>query len=263
MPRSLDSIFLTMSPGSPVVVPRRLRLELHEGAGALRFTGVANASEEWRASLENAWATALALTQRCDVDGNVGVPGSTPLAGGSAGLSFGLLAICALLGTDAPPHYATGTVTTPIGDLYGGAATLAKATAAARFATQAELGEVPFFAPPATAPRGVSGVRLHHVTDIGTAYARLVPGSYASIAARHLELRSAAGLPGGHVAVHTTPRPGGERRVDGISILDAPGGSGWLLLLDEGRILWQRPTPDLDDGEIVAQHRLALACAHP
>ncbi|MCA1820009.1 MAG: hypothetical protein LC620_08195 [Halobacteriales archaeon] len=188
--KEVQSLILTLAGPGPMVVPLRIGLALSAGSGALHLEAI-QADRAWRESAGCAWAQALSLTGRTDVDGTVTVAGKTPLHGSSASLTLGLLALAALLDDTLPPHFATGEVL-PDGMLVGGAALRPKLAAAAAYAPQ--LGRVdPAFLCPATAGPAPCppGIRLLHATDLTSAYALLSPASHKRIAARYHAVRSA------------------------------------------------------------------------
>jgi hypothetical protein len=173
-----------------MVVPLRIGLALTTGSGILRLDGI-QSDRAWQESVGCAWAQALSLTGRMDVDGIATLAGKAPLHGSSAGLSFGLLALAALLDDALPPHFATGEVL-PDGRLAGGAALRPKLAAAAVYAPQFGMVDTAFLCPTTAEPvPSPPGIRLVRATDLASAYAGLSPTSYQRIAARHRPVRSA------------------------------------------------------------------------
>jgi hypothetical protein len=231
----LDALILVIVPAGDrrVVMPRRLTVEARPGAGILHLPASPPLDPAAVASFGNAWETAKALSGRADVDARLSFAGATPLQGASAGLSFGLAALSLLLGGEAlPPHFATGGVSTPQGDLEGGLAAEEKARAAAVLAPQQGLRDPVFLCPPLARPPDVPPLRVVTAADLGSAYARLCPGDAERIAARHRALRrpDAAGTP-----------------------------PGWADVVEEDVVLWRTRAPAAEDVRALARRGSVLA----
>lgn len=179
-------------PDAPVV-PRRIRLEVVPGRGRLILPDSPSIDSAGQASLANAWAAARDLCAAHGLDGRLMIASSTPITGVSAGASFGLLAVSALLERPgARPFFATGGVLDAQGSWIGGAAAARKYEAAKGLAEQLGWAHPIFLRPPlAEAVAGTVGA-----TDLGSAFARLEPEEYPRIRDRHVLLRHAKGRPG-------------------------------------------------------------------
>ena len=231
----MDALILVIARAGAqeVVMPRRLRVDVRPGSGLLRHDPSPPLDGAATASLAHAWAAAKALAGRGDTDATLGFAGPTPLQGGSAGLTFGLVALAALLGETLPPFFATGGVVTPHGDLEGGLAAQAKAEAAARLAPQQGLQAPPFLCPPLARPPEAPSLRVACAADMGTAYARLHPAGYAKVEARHRALR----------------------RPDPASLA-----AGWVEVEEGGVVLWRTRAP-ADGAGMDAARALARRCS--
>lgn len=221
-----DFLVVARAGAGAVALPRRLRLALAPGAGTLRVARAPPLDPAWRASVEAGWRAALALSGRADVDGELTVEGVAPLAGGSAGLSVGLLALRMLLEDgDAPAGaYATGHVLDPMGHLWGGEAARVKGEAAASLARGAGLPEAVLVTPPLAEAPAVPGLRVVMAADVGSAWGLLRPASYARIREAHRALRAAgAGVSGDLLSPSPDPR--------------------WsvLTVAEDGLVLWRAP----------------------
>jgi hypothetical protein len=228
----LDALILVVvaAGGRRAVVPRRMVVETRPGTGRLHLPASPPLDAQAVASFGNAWAAAKALAGRDDADLHLSFAGATPLQGASAGLSLGLASLSLLLGGDAlPPHFATGGVSTPQGDLEGGRSAAEKAEAAAVLAPQRRMRDPVFLCPPLVRLPEAPPLRVLAAADLGSAYARLHPGGAPRIAERHRALRRAEGVP-------LPP--------------------GWVEVAEGGLVLWRTRAPD--DGVAMAGVR-ALA----
>lgn len=240
LPR-VEVVVLTVIP-SGAVLPRRMALDLAPGDGRLHLAPTPAMDGTCRASLTHGWQSALDLAGRADVDGRVAFAGTTPIQGGSAGLSLGLAALSLLLDAPLPPHFATGTMTRD-GMIIGGIATHAKAAAAAHYAPQLGLAGAVFLSPPIPDPPTLPGLPVVLATDLGSAFARLAPDAYRRVAARHRALRA-------------TPAAG-----DAPFALREPD---WVSVGEAGHVLWRTPVDGpagSDPSALLALARRASALA--
>lgn len=205
-----------------VALPRRVRMTLVPGSGALRVVRAPPLDGAWMASVEQGWRAARLLSGRNDMDAELSVDGAAPLAGGSAGLPVGLLALRALLEDDAPDAaFATGHVLDALGFLMGGDSARVKGEAAASIAREAGRGEAMLVAPPLAEPPEVPGLRVVEAADLGSAYGLVRPGSYRRIEERHRAARRVEAPSGAHTS------PSGDARVAILSVVE------------DGLLLWQ------------------------
>ncbi|GEM_PF-6048331 len=262
----METLVLTLAGGGAagLVVPRRLKLSLEPGEGRLHLEGAATGDAAWRASLSAAWDAAQALAGRRDADARVEVVGAAGLQGGSAGLSFGLLALAALLEEPPlPPHFATGAVAEG-GFLAGGASVQPKATAAAGYAKQLGMGGAVFLCPPVHAPAD-AGIPILPACDLAQAFARLSPAGHARIAATHAQMRRAPDAPPGPFArVETRDPLALPPRLGEIALESAeaevPEGAARVTVGEDKRVLWRAHAPVWTIPQVVPE-LLALARA--
>ncbi len=270
-PHTMEGLILTLvgTGTHQAVLPRRIHLDLRPGTGQLHIPDAPGADVSWRSSVDAAWCSALALTHRNDVDGELRVTSPNPMSGISAGLSVGLLSLACLLDRPQPPaHFATGGVLKPtsqdtqVGWLQGGNATAIKSNAAARLAPQLGLHQPIFLAPPGpTTP--VPGVQLRTATDLATAYRHIDHIGYQELAARHHELlHSSASTPDPGPTAWIHPSRNAPPRtlpphIEGIRIHagdprnELNPGQVLVRLEDAGRMLWAvqcANTPDLAEA---------------
>lgn len=250
------------------VVPRRAQLTLHPGTGRLLLPSAPPTDATWQASVQNAWRAALRLTGRADVDARVEIAASAPLTGASGGLPLGLLALAALLDVALPAHFATGGVRDREGFLAGGMAAPAKSAAAAQLAPQLGMRDPAFLAPPIVDLPSAQGMRVHVAADLASAFARLAPKAYRSIADAHRRIR-AGGPPGRFAVIRRLAGPATlPAAVEGIAVRETQGGAppeGVVLDLGEdGLLLWRADVPPdfpLEKG-ISMLWALAKAASH-
>lgn len=270
----VDTLFLTLAgpPAAPMVIPRRLGLRLAPGRGDLHFPATPDLDATWRSSVLQAWRNALLLTDRRDVDGHVSLAGATALAGGSAGLSAGLLALAMLLDRPLPDHFATGTVAAPDGFLLGGMATRTKAQGAEGYARQLGMTRPPFFSPPIDDAPQLEGLDVRLAADVASAYAQLDPEGYARIRARHQSLRA---VPDTLARLRDAPLfalvhrpPGGARlpEVADVHVEDDPRADGpghaMVLVGEKGIVLWRYHAAPGDELATLLPAIVRLAQAH-